>query len=402
MKPVYHLLNHVVLLSLIVVFQHADANASQPVQYSTAGSSPTRMRLTETCKKIAYHASTFYFNIQGFKWLSKNQAPEDEEEYSLNKYRKDRDMLLAKNELKQIQLVKQRAAQYILIIAIIATFIILFLLWNRYRLKQKMSDQLNEQIQIIRDTNHALADSEAQLLTLNATKDKFFSVLAHDLRSPLAGIVTASNTLKNNFETFEKDQKIGFIEIINSSARQLENLVNNLLYWSKSQTGRMKFSPVALNLKDIVDENFKLLRINAEKKEIQLSHTISGKEMVYGDKEMITTIIRNLLSNAIKFTNNGGSVKITSSVTNDKVVVSVSDPGVGISPGNLKRLFSFDHKISTYGTNDEAGSGLGLIICKNFVEKNGGKIWVDNTSDKGTTFKFTVPKNDINPKRDDK
>lgn len=316
-----------------------------------------------------------------------------EKEDLINEYLSDREMLLADNELKDIQLVKQKAVQYILIIAVVAALIILFLLFNRYRLKRRHTNELDKQIKIIKDTNNALADSEAQLLTLNATKDKFFSVLAHDLRNPLTGIVTASNTLQNNYHSFGDEQRTGFIEIINSSARQLENLLNNLLFWTKSQTGRNSYHPLKLNLQNLVEEVIQLSKINADRKQIKLIHHLCGNEYIFADKEMITTVLRNLVSNAIKFTRTEGVVVISATLEEGNYVISVTDTGIGISPGNLRKLFNFEHKISTYGTEDEAGSGLGLILSKEFVEKNQGKIWVDRTSKKGTTLKFTVPKN---------
>lgn len=318
-----------------------------------------------------------------------------EKEDLVNEYLNDREILLADNKLKEIQLIRKNAIQKILLVAILASLIILLLFLNRYRLKQKHANQLNEQIRVIKDTNNALADSEAQLLTLNATKDKFFSVLAHDLKNPLTGIVTASTTLQNNYENFEQEQRKGFIEIINASARQLENLLTNLLHWSKTQTGRSHCDPVTFNLKAVTEEVFKVSEINASKKEITLTHQLAGDEYLLADKEMITTVIRNLISNAIKYSNPEGMVEVKATLSEDVYVISVIDGGVGISQGNLRKLFKFDQKVSTYGTNDEAGSGLGLILSKEFVEKNGGKIWVEKTSNKGTTFKFTVPKSSI-------
>ncbi len=316
-----------------------------------------------------------------------------EKDNPINQYLDDRDILLAENHLKKVQLVKKNAVQYVLIVVVVASLIISFLLFTRYRLKRRYADKLDEQIRIIGDTNNALADSEAQLLSLNATKNKFFSVLAHDLRNPLSGIITASTTLQNNYGTFEDKQKKGFIEIINASARQLENLVTNLLHWSKTQTGRGTFQPVKLNLRERIENVFKFSEINASKKNITMNHGLDGSEIAYADKEMLTTIMRNLVSNAIKYSNYGGNIAVNAVLEENVYIISVKDSGIGISPGNLKKLFKFDEKISTYGTEDEVGSGLGLILSKEFVEKNGGKIWVDKTSKQGTTFKFTVPTN---------
>ena len=316
-----------------------------------------------------------------------------EKDNLINQYLNDREILLAENHLRKVQLVKKNAVQYILIVAVLASLIISFLIFNRYRLKRRYANKLDEQIRIIGDTNNALADSEAQLLSLNATKNKFFSVLAHDLRNPLTGIITASTTLQSNYGTFDDKQKKGFIEIINVSARQLENLVTNLLHWSKTQIGRGSFQPVKLNLRDRVEEVFKFSEINASKKNIAMKHELHGNENVCADKEMLTTVLRNLVSNAIKYSNSGSSITVNAHPEEDVYIISVTDTGIGISPGNLKKLFKFDEKTSTYGTDDEVGSGLGLILSKEFVEKNGGKIWVDKTSKQGTTFKFTVPIN---------
>ena len=231
-----------------------------------------------------------------------------------------------------------------------------------------------------------------ELNELNATKDKFFSIIAHDLRSPFNSILGFSDLLverirKKNYSGIHK-----YAEIIQMSSNRAMELLMNLMEWAQSQTGRMEYQPEHFDLTELIDGTELLLSGALEEKSINLIKNVPSNVPVYADKKMINTVIRNLISNAIKFTHTGGDIKISVEKKEDETVVSVSDTGVGISKANCEKLFKIDQTYSTTGTKMERGTGLGLILCKEFVEKQGGKILVESKEGEGSDFKFTIPR----------
>ena len=230
-----------------------------------------------------------------------------------------------------------------------------------------------------------------ELESLNSTKDKFFAIIAHDLKNPFSTVLGLSELLAKEFESFEPDKLKVFIEQIYKYSNNTYNLLENLLQWSMLQTGRMPLRPELVNLNIIIAENIELLRGNALQKGISLQATIIEEGSVYVDVSMITTVIRNLLSNAIKFTPQNGEIKIELIADDSFLKVSIKDNGVGISEKDQKRLFMIDSNPTTIGTSMEKGTGLGLILCKDFVERNGGTIWVESEHERGSTFTFTIP-----------
>ena len=241
----------------------------------------------------------------------------------------------------------------------------------------------------------ALVEREASLEELNATKDKFFSIIAHDLKNPFNGIIGFSTMLKEQIR--EKDYKgIGdYASIIQDSAQKVLDLLINLLDWSRSQTGQMEFKPEQIEIDIIITEVVELLDATAQQKSITLSGKTTSNIMVFADKDMVSLILRNLVSNAIKFTNPGGMIVISAEQNQDELTMSVSDNGVGMTNETMKKLFRIAENKSTAGTQNETGTGLGLILCKEFVEKQGGRIWVESEPGTGSSFRFTLPKNSV-------
>ena len=239
----------------------------------------------------------------------------------------------------------------------------------------------------------ALRKSEANLSELNATKDKFFSIIAHDLRSPFHNIVGFSNLLvrdafAKNYERIEK-----YADIIQDSSIRAMELLKNLLEWSRSQTGRMEFSPEKLQVDEFIDGVIRSMILPAQFKNISICTNIPSNLTVSADKEMLSAILRNLISNAIKFTNPEGAIVVAASQRKNEVLISVTDNGVGIEEDEIWKLFRIDQNHSTSGTHNEKGTGLGLILCKEFVDKHGGRIWAESKAGKGSLFCFTIPKN---------
>lgn len=237
-----------------------------------------------------------------------------------------------------------------------------------------------------------LKKSEAELREINAAKDKFFSIIAHDLKNPLNSIVgfsdlLAEQVLEKNYEGIEE-----FASIIQNSSKGVMDLLMNLLEWSRSQTGRLQYNPEFIDLNVLINQIIELSADAALQKSITLNRKLPRNAPVIADKAMISTVLRNLISNAIKFTNPGGQIIVSVEQNQTESFVSVADNGVGIKKSMIGNLFKIEESYSTAGTQNEKGSGLGLILCKEFIEKHNGKIEVESEPGKGSKFTFSIPK----------
>ena len=232
--------------------------------------------------------------------------------------------------------------------------------------------------------------NEHKLIELNATKDKFFSMIAHDLRAPLSSIIGFSDHLVSQIKARDYGQIGEFADIILQSSTRVMDLLMNLMEWAQLQSGRIEFNPERIDIASIINEEILLLKGNAEQKSIIILNTLPSHNQVNADRVMISTVLRNLISNGIKFTSPGGKITIKSAVRQDEFIVSVTDTGVGISKERIDKLFELNESYSTSGTQNEKGTGLGLILCKEFIERNNGKIWVESESGKGSTFSFSL------------
>ncbi|MFP4023713.1 MAG: tetratricopeptide repeat protein [Thiohalospira sp.] len=300
--------------------------------------------------------------------------------------------LTAEKTIRELELKRQKYARNLSILITLITLISGLIILIQFLLKRKTNILLQEKIKEVDQSNQRLKESEENLKILNATKDKFFSIIAHDIRNPFNAVYGLTEHLAKNFDQFSKDELKTPIELIHQSADDLLELLDNLLHWSRAQRGKLEFVPREVNLHDIVNKNINLLKINAEKKAIEIISEIKPKEEIIADYDMLMAIFRNLISNAIKFSYKNSKVYIKSEDSNNEKVISVIDQGIGITSENIKKLFRIDIHYSTTGTSEEQGSGLGLILCREFVEKHGGKIWVESEENKGSTFKFTIPK----------
>lgn len=236
-----------------------------------------------------------------------------------------------------------------------------------------------------------LAQSEARLQQLNATKDKFFSIMAHDLKSPFNSIVGLTEILAEQVKEkdFENIEKIGEL-IVGSSQRALD-LLTNLLEWSRSQTGTIPFEPGFHEFVSLIDDSIDLVSPQASLKSIKIEKQLPSAAILYGDKSMLGTVLRNLISNALKYTHPGGRIEISMQEDKDQTTISVADTGIGIEPKRMATLFSIGETFSTPGTHNEKGTGLGLILCREFIEKHNGKIWAESEPKKGSVFRFSLP-----------
>ncbi|WP_262485387.1 sensor histidine kinase [Cyclobacterium qasimii] len=240
----------------------------------------------------------------------------------------------------------------------------------------------------------AVRQNELKLRDLNAQKDKFFSIIAHDLKNPFNSIMGLSQLLIEQINEKDYDGIEEYAGYIKTSTQKAMNLLVNLLEWARSQTGRDTFNPEEVDLVDLIEENKLLFDANSKHKSISLKIDLPDELKVFVDRQMISTVIRNLISNAIKFTKEGKGVLIAAKTNGENILVTVKDEGVGIATDRLEKLFRIDSSVSTPDTNNETGTGLGLILCKEFVEKHGGSIWVESERFKGSTFYFTLPNNE--------
>jgi signal transduction histidine kinase len=236
----------------------------------------------------------------------------------------------------------------------------------------------------------ALKERERQLLRLNEDKDRFISILGHDLKNPFNIILGYSEVLLEDIRKLNFEEIEDYVNKIYKSAKNTNKLLDDILLWARTQQGSIPFRPQNLSFADIVKNVFEVLKPNAYEKNISINYSADHVN-VYADADMLKTILLNGLSNAIKFTNTGGNIAVNAKQNGDKTFISVSDNGVGISHENQAKLFDISEVLTTKGTTNETGSGLGLLLCKEFVEKHRGKLWIESEEGIGSTFYFTLP-----------
>ncbi|MDP3150625.1 MAG: ATP-binding protein [Ignavibacteria bacterium] len=240
---------------------------------------------------------------------------------------------------------------------------------------------------------NSLKESNEELKMLNATKDKFFSIIAHDLRSPFQSLLGSSEILATEIKDLSQEEIITFGKGLNDNLKNLYVLLENLLYWSMMQRNTIEYNPTKINLFDLVQKIVGLTNLSAKKKSILLSNNIENGTFVFADVDMLRLILHNLLLNAIKFTPTDGRIIVSSLNKGSFLEVSIHDTGVGIELLKSSELFNFNTITTTNGTDGEKGTGLGLPLCKEFVERCGGKIWVESEIERGSKFTFTLRKN---------
>jgi PAS domain S-box-containing protein len=242
-----------------------------------------------------------------------------------------------------------------------------------------------------KNAEELLAKQTKELLEVNATKDKFMSIIAHDLKSPFNAIIGFSDLMLKNFDQLDQDTFLKGLQTIESASTHAYKLLENLLIWSQNQTGKSQFNPEKLNLKAQINESLKMVESAAISKKIEISVSVRKDLYVFADKNMFDSILRNLISNAIKFSFKGGRIKVSATKFETEIQISVSDKGIGISPERQSAIFEIDKYTNTSGTENELGTGLGLILCKDFIAQHKGKIWIESTPQAGTLVSFSLP-----------
>lgn len=326
------------------------------------------------------------YNRQSNEKLLEVQAKFDLEtkENEINLLKKD-------NQIKNLDLDRQVILQRALIISLMLALLLGIALFSNLRMKKKNNILLSNANHDMEITNQRLKESETNLQQLNATKDKFFSIIAHDLKNPFNAILGFSEILATNAEQEKISDIKEYSQALYTSAEKLFRLIENLLEWSRTQTGKIPFTPEYFLIDHLIHEEVDIQANLLQRKKISTQILSQDSIYAYADKTLIGTVIRNLIGNAIKFTQPGGKIWIATKVFNNQVEVAVTDNGVGIEEDKIPTLFSLESSYSTQGTWNEKGTGLGLIICKEFVKKNSGNLWVTSKVGKGSTFFFTLP-----------
>jgi len=345
-----------------------------------------------------YSNALLYYKKYSESIIAYNQAQnDDQKKYFEQKTEVATEAVRQQERYAKLKSDQQNQKIFFVIVSIViigfgATF------YFRYREKNKINRtlalnnaQINEQKEELQQTLFQLNENQIRLKEANATKDKMFSIIGHDLRNPIGSFKSMTEMLAADYQQFDNDTLVEIFKELSISANQTYNLLENLLFWAKSEKGEMNFKPEKINLNLIVEENVSLLLASAKNKNIHLQSLLDVKVEAFADKNMITTVIRNLVSNSLKFTPIGGRVSIAAKTIDNFVEVTIIDTGVGISEENMKKMFVKNEHFTTYGTNQEKGSGLGLTLCKEFIDRNNGKIWVESEFGKGSSFKFTLP-----------
>ena len=327
-------------------------------------------------------------------------------EYQLERQQKNAriDLLNKDNSIKELKIkriVIISLGLTSIIVLLVAVFIVLLILLKQRRDHGKILELHNEEIvkqrnsieqqnRKLTEANEKLEKSEEELKKIVQTKDKLFSIIAHDLRNPFTALTGLTEVLHENSDTIDASEMNLYVSMINESSHKLLRLIENLLGWARSQTGTLRLLITNIPLKSMADDVMKIYLTQAETKGISLINKIPDNTSVYADHEILAVIIRNLISNGLKYTQKGGNVTLTAYKENGDTVLKVSDTGVGMSPEVLEKLFKIEETFTTEGTSNEAGTGLGLVICKEFIETLGGTISVESSVGKGTSFYVTL------------
>jgi len=346
--------------------------------------------LTEAYGGLGNYKESCNYQAKYIKMLKQSSVEEKNRELELlsSKYKAEKqaieiEKLAKENQVEKLKSDNQKLYLMVSIVLVIASLLIAIALYRLYLAKTKNLKELDKKnIEI----NKLITELEAS----NKVKDKFFSIIAHDLKNPFSVLMGMSDLLKNSIDNLQMEDIKEFAGMINSASTDTYELLTELLEWSRLQTKSIKPQPVKINVLTEVKNTIKLLSVQADKKGLELINNIKKGTFVLADKKMFNTILRNLISNSIKFTSSG-SITI-SSVKDEFVKISVADTGIGIAKENLSKLFRVDEMFTTKGTSKETGTGLGLILCKEMVELNGGKISVESQEGKGTKFTISLPK----------
>ncbi len=345
-------------------------------------------KLYET--KSNYKESVFYYKKYNHLKDSLNKANNSKEiaeiqsKYQVDQFDRENEILRQRNTIQELEIETQKTRTTMLYV--LGLFVLGLVIYSLYvgKIRKKLNKILTEKNKIIYQKNNDLSN-------LNSTKDRFLSIVAHDLKNPFNAVLGFTDLLMDRYDELDDSMRQEYIEIVHKSATHGSLLLETLLTWSRSQMGVMNYNPIGLNINQLLKEEIESLEEKAFAKNIELDFSEEDIILVYVDADMIRTVIRNLGNNAIKFTNEKGKISFTVNIDNNKALIKVADNGVGIKQEDAGKLFMLDSNYSKPGTLNEKGTGLGLILCNDFVEKNNGEIGVDSELGEGSCFWFSLP-----------
>lgn len=304
--------------------------------------------------------------------------------YDLEKEQQLNDKLELKNKLQKRKLFNQSLIIGISLIIVIS-LVVIIINARRIRIKDKKHRELLEA------KNKEIKQKAESLSELVATKDKLFSIIGHDLKNPFNAIMGFSNLLTDDYENLSDEQRIKYLNHISNATNKATNLLENLLIWSSSQKGEIKIKLEEIGVEECINEQVEIYKNAIKHKNITIENKVNTQQKIMSDRNMVCLVFRNILNNAVKFSNKEGKIFIGFQQDSNYVTISIKDEGVGMNEEVLQNLFSLKHNITTKGTLDETGTGLGLVICKEFIDKLNGKIWAESEENNGSTFYFSLP-----------
>jgi signal transduction histidine kinase len=304
--------------------------------------------------------------------------------YEITKREVENEQLVKQNLNKEFELSKKNLTLYILTAILVFIALLVLLLVNQIRMKRKAND-------LLKAKNNLIELQKDELISLNASKDKFLSILAHDIKNPLSSIHGISDLLVNEYDTLTEEEKKIFTIDIHTLSVNLFEIINTMLTWSTSQSGMITYRPKQFSIGELCAKTADNLQTVAKQKDITIESKADAGLLVMADENMILSVLHNLINNAIKYSYHGTKIRIESLELNGFAQISIIDSGIGLSAESMDKLFKYDQHFMNKGTAGETGTGLGLILCKDFIDKNGGTIRVESELEKGSTFVFTLP-----------
>jgi len=301
------------------------------------------------------------------------------------------ELLRKDNEISNLKTTRLKNTIFFLAAVSLMIILVFVVYYQKNRLKRETTRLLEEKNKQLEKANLKLQKSEKHLKELNSTKDKFFSIIGHDLRNPLNALLGFSELISGNSRDYTTEEIQRYSKIINEAAKNIHLLIENLLEWSRSQSGNIDYHPEKTDLMPMVTEIFKVFEIHADKKGVKMVSEIPEDVSITADRNLLSTILRNLINNAVKFTPNGGQIRVFCEQNNSEITISVEDTGIGMSEKQVDNLFRLSDNVTMPGTSEEKGTGLGLLLCREFVDMHKGRIWATSEPKKGSTFSFTLP-----------
>lgn len=378
--------------------------------YLVAGIEIAEMRGSKSALKDFYHSLSQYYEKLGnykkslemyrnysayqdslFNIQAYNKLQVLELEFETEKKEQENLLLKSENQIMDLEIANTKYIRNSFIVISVLLILAASILFTKFKLKTKLNKDITKQKEQLLANNLKLEKSQNELKLANTTKDRFLSIISHDLRSPFSSLMGYTEILKDSIDELDNEDRRNIVNSLHQSIRNVFNLIEELLTWANAQSGNFKFSPQKINIREISTVNVKLFEESASFKNIKITNNIKKSITAYADFDMTNTVFRNILNNAIKFTKKSGEITLDSKKLLNETLVSISDTGIGLTQKEIDSLFVDDQSFTNKGTLNEDGSGLGLSLCKEFISKNNGKIWVESEKNVGSTFYFTLP-----------